>query len=72
MVWGNIIDYPGKVSTPMANTTTAKLVINSTISTPQVKHMCGNIETFYLDTPMARYEYMHLPIKPIPDTTSTP
>jgi hypothetical protein len=34
-VGGNLIDYPGDVSTPTASTITAKLVINSTISTPQ-------------------------------------
>ena len=29
--------------------------------------MCGDIKNFYLGTPMARYEYMRLPIKLIPD-----
>jgi hypothetical protein len=43
-VGGNLIDYPGDVSTPTADTTTAKLVINSTISTPQAKYMCGDIK----------------------------
>ena len=33
-VGGNMINYPGDVSTPTADTTTAKTVINSTISTP--------------------------------------
>lgn len=66
-VGGNLIDYPGDVSTPTADTTTAKLVVNSTISTPKAKYMCGDIKNFYLGTPMARYEYMRLPIKLIPD-----
>ena len=66
-VGGNLIDYPGDVSTPTADTTTAKLVINSTISTPQAKYMCGDIKNFYLGTPMARYEYMRMPIQLIPD-----
>ena len=63
---GNLIDYPGDVSTPTADTTTAKLVINSTISTPHAKFMCGDIKDFYLGTPMERYEYMRLPIALIP------
>ena len=65
-VGGNLIDFPGDVSTPTADTTTAKLIINSTISTPGAKYMCGDIKNFYLGTPMARYEYMRLPIKIIP------
>jgi hypothetical protein len=52
----------------MADTTTAKLAINSMIPTPQAKYLCGDIENFNLGTPMARYEYMRLlPIKLIPD-----
>jgi hypothetical protein len=54
------------VSTPTADTTTAKLVINSTISTPNARYMCGDIKNFYLGTPMARYKYMRLPITIIP------
>ena len=51
-VGGNLIDYPGDVSTPTADTTTAKIIINSTISTPGAKFMCGDIKNFYLGTPM--------------------
>ncbi len=65
-VGGNLIDYPGDVSTPNADTTTAKLVINSTISTKDAKYMCGDIKNFYLRTPMERFEYMRIPIKLIP------
>jgi hypothetical protein len=65
-VGGNLINFPGDVSTPTADTTTAKLVINSTISTPNARYMCGDIKNFYLGTPMARYEYMRLPIAIIP------
>ena len=65
-VGGNLIDFPGDVSTPTADTTTAKLIINSTISTPGAKYMYGDIKNFYLGTPMARYEYMRLPIQIIP------
>jgi hypothetical protein len=37
-----------------------KLLINSTISTPNTKYMTMDIKDFYLNTPMARYEYMRL------------
>jgi hypothetical protein len=67
MVGGNLIDYPGDVSTPTADTTMAKMVINSTISTLHAKHMCGDIKNFYLGAPMDRYEYMRIPIPLIPD-----
>jgi hypothetical protein len=63
---GNLIDYPGDVSTPTADTTTAKMVINSTISTPNAKFMCADIKDFYLGTPMERFEYMQLPLALIP------
>jgi hypothetical protein len=58
MVGGNLIEYPGDVSTPTADTTTAKMVINSTISTPNAKFMCADIKDLYLGTPMERYKYM--------------
>jgi hypothetical protein len=65
-VRGNLIDFPGDVSTPTADPTTAKLVINQTLSTPHDKYMCGDIKDFYLGTPMSRYEYMQLPLNIIP------
>jgi hypothetical protein len=65
-VGGNLIDYPGDVSTPTADTTTAKLVINSVLSTAGARYMCGDIKNFYLGTPMKRPEYMRLPIGIIP------
>ena len=38
-VGGDRIKYPGNVSTPTAALTTAKLVINSTISTPRAGYI---------------------------------
>jgi hypothetical protein len=65
-VGGNLIDYPYDVSTPTANITTAKIVFNSVISTPNAKFMGLDIKDFYLYTEMARFEYMRLPIDIIP------
>ena len=58
----NLIDHPGDVRTPIVDTTTAKIVINSTISTPKAKYLVGDVSIFYLRTPMTRYEYTRLPI----------
>jgi hypothetical protein len=65
-VGGNLIDYPGNVSTPTADMTTAKILFNSVISIPDARFMCTDVEDFYLNTPMARYEYMRLPIRILP------
>jgi hypothetical protein len=65
-VGGNLVDYPGKVSTPTANLAVVKCLLNSTISTPGARFMTGDIKNFYLGTPMGRYEYMRIPVKFIP------
>ncbi len=52
--------YPGNAGTPTANLLTVKLLINSTISTTGAKFMTMDIKDFYLNTPMAQYEYMRL------------
>jgi hypothetical protein len=65
-VGGNLIDYPGDVSTPTADMTTAKILFNSVISTDDARFMCADMKDFYLNTPMARYEYMRLSILIIP------
>ena len=51
-----MINYPGYVSTPTSDTTTAKIVINSTISTPKAEYIVGDVNNFYLGTIMTRYE----------------
>lgn len=65
-VGGDKVNYPGEVSTKTAELTTAKILINSTISTPDAAFMCMDIKDFYLNTDMPRYEYMFIPIKMIP------
>ncbi len=45
-IGGNRIDYPGNKSTPMADLTSAKLLINSTISTPGAKFLGINLANF--------------------------
>jgi len=59
-VGGNLINYPDDVSTKTAEISTAKILINSTISTPNAKFCVLDIHNFYLGTPMQRYEYMFI------------
>ena len=65
-VGGNRIDYPGNITTPTADMTTAKLLINSTISTQDARFMGIDIKDFYLNMPMARSEYMWIPTDMLP------
>lgn len=66
-VGGNLINYPYDVSTDTSDLTTAKLVINNTVSTPGARHLLIDLKNYYLGTPMERYEYMRLAIEIIPD-----
>ena len=66
-VGGNRLDYPGAVSTLTAKLTTAKCLLNSTISTPNACFMVSDIKDFYLNTQMEQYEYMRLPLSIIPN-----
>ena len=61
-VGGNLINYPGEVSTDTADITTAKLLFNSVLSTPNAAFFGIDIKNFYLNTPMSRFEYVKLPI----------
>jgi hypothetical protein len=62
-VRGNLIQYPGDVSTHSADLTTSKCLWNSTISTEGARKMCLDVKNFYLGTPIDTFEYMRIPIK---------
>jgi len=62
-VGGNKIEYAGDTSTPTADLVTAKLVVNSVVSTPNAEFATGNISDFYLFTNMHKSEYMWIPIQ---------
>ena len=66
-VGGNLIDYPGMVSTETADITTAKCLFNSVISTPDALFAGFDVKNFYLATPMDKPEYMRIPLALIPD-----
>ena len=57
---GYRINYPDDVETPTADMTLVKTFFNSIISTRGVKCVMLDGKGFYLNTPMARYEYMRL------------
>jgi hypothetical protein len=48
---GNLINYPGKLTTRTADLTTSKLMWNSVLSTEGAKYMCLDIKNFYLTAP---------------------
>jgi hypothetical protein len=66
IVGGNLIQYPGDVSTYSPDLTTSKCLWNSTISTESAKYMCLDVKILHLGTPIDSFEYMRIPIKLIP------
>ena len=65
-VGGNLINFDGEVGTPTADMLLIKILLNSVISTPGARFMTADISNFYLNTPMARYEYVKLKLTDIP------
>ena len=66
-VGGDRINCPGDVSTPAVSLLTVKLLVNSVISTEGAEFMTLGINFFYLNTPLARYEYLLLKLSNLPD-----
>ena len=51
-IGGNLIDYPGNLSMKVADMTTFKILMNSTLSTPGAHWLGLDIKNYYLGTPM--------------------
>jgi hypothetical protein len=68
-VGGDQIEYPGKKSTLTAGLTTAKILINSVISTLGANFLVIDIKNFYLNTPLGRFEYMVINFSSLPQET---
>jgi len=64
-VGGNLIHYPGKISTKAA---TVKIMINSILSTRGTKFTTFDLKDFYLNTPMNEYKYTRIPLAIIPES----
>jgi hypothetical protein len=65
-VGGEQIEYPGDKSTRTAGLTTAKILINSVISTQDDKFLVIDINNFYLNTPLGRFEYIVINLASLP------
>ena len=65
-VGGNLIHYPGDVSTPTGDMTSAKILINATLSDPDAKWLGLDLKDFYLNTPMKRKKYICILLRLIP------
>ena len=68
---GNLIHYPGELTTRTADLTTTKMLWNSVVSTPGARYLCLDIKNFYLGTPMDRFEYIKMPLTIFPHHTCT-
>jgi hypothetical protein len=62
-VGGDRVNYPGNCGTPTVDMVTVKLHLNSVISTKGAHYCTIDLKDFYLMTPMARPEFMHMKIK---------
>ena len=58
---------PPDVRTPIADITTSKLLINSTLSTQGAKFFSIDVKNFYLNTLLYCFEYMRLHLDIIPE-----
>jgi hypothetical protein len=65
-VGGDILDYSGDVATLTADITAFKILINSTLSTKDAAMMMMDIKTYYLSTPLPRFEYMKMLLSRFP------
>ena len=63
---GDRIHCEYDISAPTCDLTTIKLHWNSVLSTPGAKYATFDTSKIYLGTPMARPEYMRLPLRIIP------
>jgi hypothetical protein len=66
-VGGDRLNYSGDVATSMADTTTFKILINSTLSTEDAAMMMMDIKNYYLGTPLPRFEYMTMLLSRFPE-----
>jgi hypothetical protein len=66
-VGGDRLDYSGDVATSMVETTTFKIMINSTLSTEDATMMMMDIKNYYLGTPLPRFEYMKMLLSRFPE-----
>ena len=64
---GDRINYPDDVRTPTVDMTLVEIFLNSVILTKGAKCVLLDVKDFYLNTPMARYEYMRIKLIDVPE-----
>jgi hypothetical protein len=65
-VGGDRLDYSGDTATSIADITTFKILVNSTLSTQDAQMMMMDIQHYYLGTLLSINEYMRLPMSILP------
>ena len=65
-VGGDKVDYPGPVTSKTTDLITAKLLLNSVVSTLGSKFLGLDIKDYFLGTPLSRMEYAKIAVKLIP------
>ena len=66
VVGGDKLMYNSETAAPAANLLEAKLIINSTISTPGAKFITVDIKDFFLSSQMPEVEYIKMNLDEIP------
>jgi hypothetical protein len=66
-VGGDRLDYSCDVATSTADITTFKILINSALSTEDAAMMMMDIKSYYLGTPLPRFEYMKMLLSRFPE-----
>jgi hypothetical protein len=66
-VGGDRLDYSGDIATSTTDITTFKILINSTLSTEDATMMMMDIKSYYLGTPLPRFEYMKMLMSRFPE-----
>jgi hypothetical protein len=66
-VGGDRLDYAGDVTTSTTDITTFKILINSTLSTKDATMIMMDIKSYYLGTPLPRFEYMKILLSRFPE-----
>jgi hypothetical protein len=64
---GDRLEYSGDVATATADITTFKILINRTLSKKDAAIMMMDIKTYFLGTPLPRYEYMRMLLSRFPE-----
>ena len=65
-VVGNLLKDGQELTVRMADPTTSKVMWNSTINTKGARFMCSDINSFYLKTPLPKFEHMKMSMRYIP------